>query len=116
MSVRNRAFQPTTKTTDDLVIGLMQVNTGVTADYASAVAYDAGEDPDLVSVGALSNSSVSMTPTFKEHQAGYPQILGFKIAELLQAMYTVEVEEINDSIGLGIIDDAIDSLETGTPK
>ena len=116
MSVRNRAFQPTTKTTDDLVIGLMQVNVGIAADYAGAVEYDAALDPDLTSVGALSNSSVSMTPTFKEHQAGYPQILDFKIAELLQAMYTVEVEEVNDSVVLGIIDDAIDSLETGTPK
>lgn len=116
MSVRNRAFQPTTKSTDDLVIGLMKVSTGVAGDYASAVAYNAGMDPDLVSVGALKNSSVSMTPTFKEHQAGYPKILDFKIAELLEAMYTVEVEEINDAAVLGIIDDAIDSLETGTPK
>jgi hypothetical protein len=116
MSVRNRAFQPTTNTTDDLVIGLMKMSVGASADYASAVAYNAGEDPDLASVGALKNSSVSMTPTFKEHQSGYPKILDFKIAELLEAMYTVEVEEINDSVVLGIIDDAIDSLETGTPK
>lgn len=116
MATRNRAFQPTTKTTDDLVIGLMKVSTGAAGDYASAVAYNAGEDPDLVSVGAIANSSVSMTPTFKEHQAGYPKILDFKIAELLEAMYTVEVEEINDAQVLGIIDQAIDSLETGTPK
>jgi hypothetical protein len=94
----------------------MKMSVGVAGDYESAAAYDVGLDPDLVSVGALKNSSVSMTPTFKEHQAGYPKILDFKIAELLEAMYTVEVEEINDSVVLGIIDDAIESLETGTPK
>jgi len=120
MSVRNRAFQPTTNTTDDLVIGLMKVSVQDNTDTGGATAFDqsdAGSVPGGVqSVGALKNSSVSMTPTFKEHQAGYPKILDFKIAELLEAMYTVEVEEINDAVVLGIIDQAIDSLETGTPK
>ncbi len=116
MGVRNRAFQPTTKDTGDLVIGLMRMSVGASADHADAAAYNTAEDPDLVTLGAVRNASLSMTPTFKEHQSGYPKILDFKIAELLQATFTAEVEEINDTEVLGLIDEAIDSLETGNPK
>lgn len=116
MGVRDRAFQPTTNSTSDLVIGLMKMSVGASADYASAVDYNTGEDPDLTTLGAVQSASLAMTPTFKEHQSGYPQILDFKIAELLQATYTAEIEEVNDVEVLALIDEAIDSLETGSPK
>ena len=110
MGIRDRAFQPTTKDTGDLIIGLMKMSTGASEDVASESAHSG-----LTTLGAVSSSSLSMTPTFKEHQAGYPQILDFKIAELLQATFSAEVEEITDAIVLDIIDEAIISLETGTP-
>lgn len=112
MGVRNRAFQPTTNSTSDLVIGLMKMSVGASDDVSTAGAVAGG----VTSLGAIKNSSLSMTPTFKEHKAGYPQILDFKIAELLQATFSAEVEEIMDTEVLSLIDEAIDSLETGTPK
>ncbi len=111
MATRNRAFQPTTKDTGDLVIGLMKTSVAPTEDVSNAGAVTGGVN----SLGALSSSSLSMTPSFKEHQAGYPQVLDFKIAELLQAKFAVSVEEIMDSVVLGVIDTAINSLETGAP-
>jgi len=112
MSTRNRAFQPTTKDTGDLVIGLMKTSVAATEDVSNAGAVSGG---GVKSLGALSSSSLSMTPSFKEHQAGYPQVLDFKMAELLQAKFAVSVEEIMDSVVLGIIDTALNSLETGAP-
>ena len=111
MATRNRAFQPTTKDTSDLVIGLMKTSVAATQDISTATAVTGG----IKSLGALSSSSLSMTPSFKEHQAGYPQVLDFKMAELLQAKFAVSVEELMDDIVLGIIDTAINSLETGAP-
>lgn len=111
MTTRNRAFQPTTKATSDLVIGLMQLNIGAATDVSTAAAHGS-----LSSLGALKSSSLSMAPSFKEHKTGYPQILDFKIAELLQANFKAEVEEVMDATVLNVIDEAIDCLETGTPK
>jgi len=111
MSTRNRAFQPTTKDTGDLVIGLMKTSVAPTEDVSNAGAVTGGVN----SLGALSSSSLSMTPSFKEHQAGYPQVLDFKMAELLQAKFAVSVEEIMDTVVMGVIDEAINSLETGAP-
>ena len=107
MDQRDRAFQPTTNSVNDLIVGLMRV--------ATAAAQDAAAATGMTSVGAIKNSSVAMTPTFKEHTAGYPKIMDFKIAELLSATYKVEVEEIGSATNLALIDEAIDSLETGTP-
>lgn len=108
MAIRNRAFQPTTKNIGDLLIGLMRMSTGVAQDSMTATG--------MTTLGALAGASLSMAPTFKEHRSGYPQVLDFKIADLLAATYKAEVEEIGSAANLAILDAAIDSLETGTPK
>lgn len=108
---RDRTFQPTTKSTGDLAIGLMKVSVGDAQDVGSAALAVGG----VTTLGALKASSVSMKPTFKEHKAGYPQITDFKVAEVLQATVKADVEEIFLPKNLELLDEAIDTLETGTP-
>lgn len=119
---RSRVFQPATIATSDLVIGLMKVSLG-SADKAvkTAADHDLTNNPGapatpMASVGALKSASLAMAPTFREHRSGYPQVLDFKIADLLSAVYKFELEEIGSPTNLGLLDDAIDTLETGSPK
>lgn len=109
MTTRNRVFQPTTKALGDLAIGIMKSSVGAAVDGNKAA-----DAPDLASLGALKDSTLAMKPTFKDHTAGYPQSLDFKICELLAANWKVGVEEIGSAIALQLIDDCLDTLETGT--
>jgi hypothetical protein len=108
---RDRIYQPTTQTVNDLAIGVMKISTGTATDTNAAASVTGG----VSTLGSLKSSTLSMKPTFKEHKTAYPQILDFKIAELLAANYKAEVEEIGAAKTLALIDQAIDTLETGTP-
>lgn len=114
---RSRNYQPMTKNTSDLVIGLMKASIGKAGDYTTAAqhkaAYPNGADA-LTTFGALKNGSLSMKPTFKEHKSGYPQAVDFKIAELLAASFKFDPEEIGSPMVLGLIDAALNCLDTGT--
>ena len=114
---RSRNYQPMTKNTSDLVIGLMKASIGKVGDFSTAAAHKvanpAGADA-LTTLGSLKNGSLSMQPTFKEHKSGYPQAVDFKIAELLAASFKFDPEEIGSPLVLGLIDAALNCLDTGT--
>ena len=115
MGVRNRVYQPTTKNVGDLVIGLLKMGIATTENVNDPANLSGGYSTAMKTLGALGNASLSMKPTFKEHKSGYPQILDFKIAEMLSATYKADCQELTNANVLGLLDNALDTLETGTP-
>lgn len=105
---RDRIYQPMTKNTGDLAIGVMKVSVGAAQDAAVPAA------ASVTTLGSLKDATLSMKPTFKEHKSAYPQILDFKIADLLAANYKVGVEEIGSAQTIDLLTKALDTLNTGT--
>lgn len=106
---RDQQYQPMTKQTGDLAIGVMRVGVGVPQDLKAPAG------GTISTLGSLKSSTLSMKPTFKEHKSAYPQILDFKIADLLAANYKAEVEELGLATTIDLLTKALDTLETGTP-
>lgn len=106
---RDRIYQPMTKTVGDLAIGVMKMSVGAAQDLQAPAALS------MTTLGSLKDATLSMKPTFKEHKTAYPQILDFKIADLLAANYKCGVEEIGAAKTIELIGAAINTLETGTP-
>lgn len=106
---RNRIYQPMTTNVGDLAIGIMKVSIGTAQDAAVPGA------GTVTTLGSLKDATLSMKPTFKEHKTAYPQILDFKIADLLSANYKVGVEEIGSAQTIALLGEAINTLNTGTP-
>lgn len=107
---RDRIYQPMTTNVGDLAIGVMRVSVGAHND---AQAPSLGNP--VTSLGSLKDATLSMKPTFKEHKTAYPQILDFKIADLLAANYKASVEEIGAAKTIELLAAALDTLNTGTP-
>ena len=105
---RERIYQPMTKAVGDLAIGVMKIGVGAPQDQTTAVV-------PTTTLGSLKSATLSMKPTFKEHKTAYPQIMDFKIAELLAANYKAEVEEIGLAQTISLLGEALDTLNTGTP-
>jgi hypothetical protein len=105
---RDRIYQPMTKNTGDLAIGVMKVSVGAVQDAAVPAT------ASVTTLGSLKDATLSMKPTFKEHKTAYPQILDFKIADLLAANYKVGVEEIGSAQTIDLLTKALDTLNTGT--
>lgn len=106
---RDRIYQPMTKAVGDLAIGVMKVSVGAVQDLKTPAALS------MTTLGSLKDATLSMKPTFKEHKTAYPQIMDFKIAELLAANYKAGVEEIGAAQTIALLGEAIDTLNTGTP-
>lgn len=106
---RSRVYQPMTTNVGDLAIGIMKVSIGAAQDAAVPAA------ASTTTLGSLKDATLSMKPTFKEHKTAYPQILDFKIADLLSANYKVGVEEIGAAQTISLLSEALDTLNTGTP-
>lgn len=109
MAGRDQQYQPMTKNTGDLAIGVMKMLVGAPQDLKAPAALS------MTTMGSLKSATLSMKPTFKEHKTAYPQIMDFKIAELLAANYKAEVEELGLAQTISLIAAAIETLETGTP-
>lgn len=107
---RDRIYQPMTTNVGDLAIGVMKVSVGAAND---AQAPSVGSP--VTSLGSLKDATLSMKPTFKEHKTAYPQILDFKIADLLAANYKASVEEIGAAKTIELLAAALNTLNTGTP-
>lgn len=106
---RDQKYQPMTRNTSDLAIGVMRVGVGAPQDLkAPGVG-------TISTLGALKTATLSMKPTFKEHKSAYPQILDFKIADLLAANFKAEAEEIGLAKNLELMHKCIDTLNTGNP-
>ena len=106
---RDRIYQPMTTNVGDLAIGIMKVSIGAAQDAAVP------GSGTVTTLGSLKDATLSMKPTFKEHKTAYPQILDFKIADLLSANYKVGVEEIGAATTIQLLGEALDTLNTGTP-
>lgn len=115
MGARNRVYQATTKTVGDLMIGFMKPSIATSENVNDPANLAGGYATAMKPLGSIKNGSLAMKPTFKDHKSGYPQILDLKIAEMLSATYKFECEELTNASVLGLLDDAIDTLETGTP-
>lgn len=115
MGVRNRVYQATTKTVGDLMIGLMKPSIATSENVNDPANLTGGYATAMDTLGAIKSGSLSMKPTFKDHKSGYPQVLDLKIAEMLAATYKFECEELTNAAVLSVLDNAIDTLETGTP-
>lgn len=107
---RDRIYQPMTTNVGDLAIGVMKVSVGVPNDAQAPTV-----PKPVTTLGSLKDATLSMKPTFKEHKTAYPQILDFKIADLLAANYKASVEEIGAAQTIALLGAALDTLNTGTP-
>jgi hypothetical protein len=105
---RDRIYQPMTTAVGDLAIGVMKVSVGPKQDLQAAAG------GSMTTLGSLKDATLSMKPTFKEHKTAYPQILDFKIAELLAANYKCGVEEIGAAQTISLLGECLNTLNTGT--
>lgn len=107
---RSTYNQAMTRDPNKLVIGVMRVRIGDTKNVSNATDAGLNETNDL---GALRSASLSITPTTKEHQSGYPKQTDLVIDEAVQGTLTVEMEELAGPKCLEFIDSIINSINTG---
>lgn len=121
MSVRDTKNQAMTKNPNQLVIGVMQVRIGPSVNAETAVAAGlASATPatdntlnGTYGLGALKSAALSVTPTTKEHQSGYPKLTDLVINEAVSGTLKVEMEEIGAERALTFIDAVIASVNSG---
>lgn len=108
---RLEANQAMTRNPDKLVIGVMQVKIGDSKNVATAAAASFVAADNL---GALKSASLSITPSTKEHQSGYPKQTDLSIDEAIEGTLKVEMEEVLRPKCMAFIDTILNSVNTGT--
>jgi hypothetical protein len=122
---RTTATQAMTNVPENLVIGLPQMRaaeisnidtTPVLNDVSGTPSPDSATSPlsENESLGSIKEGGLTTEITMKEHGAGYPVQTDFTIVEATNASYNVTVEEFIDNKGKKLIDNILDTLETGT--
>lgn len=123
---RSTATQPMVKDSGNLAIGLMKVaaaeinvttkefvdHAGVSADSSSIPA--SAHLFSSHSLGALQEAGLEAVPTFKTHTSGYPKTEDARVIEATSAIFNLTMEELTGTTGLAILDDILDTLNTGT--
>jgi len=124
--VRTTDTQAMTNSPENLVIGLPQIRAAeisnidtapILNDVSGTPSPDSATSPltETESLGAVQAGGLSTEVTTKEHTAGYPAQTDYSIVESTAATYTATIEEFIGSRGQALLDNILDTLDTGTP-